>query len=350
MTRLEVAAHPLRADDEAVHQPREPVEHVVEREKCVGNDDPFRRRMRDVALVPKCDVLEADERMRAHDAREPADALGDDRVALVGHRRRSFLPLPEGLLHLGDLGACQIAHLERKLVERRRGDRERGEELGVAVALEDLRRRGRRLEAEPLARDALEVGIGRRVRADGARELADAHAVERVRDAGARPVELERPARELDAEGRRLGVHAMRPPHLERAAVLLGARCHDGECAVERGDDQRAGLADLERKRRVDDVGGGEAVVEPAPFFAELLGDGVDERRRVVVQCRLDLGDALGRRGLRLLLQRLRRLGGHDSELGPGRRRRELHLEPRFEPALVRPDPGHRGAGVAGDH
>ena len=153
----------------------------------------------------------------------------------------------------------------------------------MPVALENLRRRGGRLQPEPLARDALEVGIGRRVRTDGARQLADAHAVERMRDAGARPVELERPARELDAEGRRLRVHAVRPPHLERAAVLLGAGRHDGECAVERGDDQRAGLADLERERGVDDVGGGEAVVEPAAFLAELLGHGVDERRRVVV-------------------------------------------------------------------
>jgi len=132
--------------------------------------------------------------------------------------------------------------------------------------------------------------------------------------------------------------------------VLLGPCRHDGERAVEPGDDQRAGLADLEGERRVDDVGGGEAVVEPAAFVAQLLGDGVDERRRVVMERRLDLRHALGCRALRVLLQRLRRVGGHDPELGPGRRGGELDLEPGLEPALVRPDAGHGRAGVAGDH
>ena len=106
-------------------------------------------------------------------------------------------------------------------------------------------------------------------------------------------VELERPARELQAEGRRLGVHAVRAAHLERRAMLLGARDDGGERAVEALEDERAGLADLERERGVDDVGGGEPVVEPAALLAELLGDGVDEGGGVVVERRLELGDPL---------------------------------------------------------
>ncbi len=48
-----------------------------------------------------------------------------------------------------------------------------------------------------------------------------------------------------------------------------------------------AGLADLQRERRVDDVGGGQPVVEPAPsLVVELLADGVDERGGVVVERR----------------------------------------------------------------
>src|SRR5205085_7587843 len=43
-------------------------------------------------------------------------------------------------------------------------------------------------------------------------------------------------------------------------------------------------------------------------------------------------------------------LGRDDSELGPGCARRQLDLEPGPQPALVRPDPGHRRTGVAGDH
>ena len=81
--------------------------------------------------------------------------------------------------------------------------------------------------------------------------------------------------------------------------MLLGARDDDGERAVERLEDERAGLADLERERGVDDVGGGQAVVEPAALLAELLGDGVDERRGVVVERRLELGDPLRARAAR---------------------------------------------------
>ena len=81
------------------------------------------------------DVLEPDERVRADDPRKAADALGDDGIALVRHRRRALLSLAERLLHLGDLGAREVADLGRERVERRREHGERCEQLGVPVAL-----------------------------------------------------------------------------------------------------------------------------------------------------------------------------------------------------------------------
>ena len=220
----------------------------------------------------------------------------------------------------------------------------------MAVALDDLRRARRRLEAEPLARDALELGVGRGVRPDRARELADAHPLERARDALPVARELERPAGELQPERRRLGVDAVRAADLERLAVLLGARHDRGERGVDPGEDERPRLADLERERGVDDVGGRQAVVEPAPpLVVELLADGVDERGGVVVERRLDLGDAL--------CARRRRGGdggsrvrGNCSKLGPGGGRGLLDREPRRKLPLVRPDAGHGRTGVAGDH
>ena len=231
MARLEVPAHALLANDEPFDEPREAVEHVVDGEEGVGNDDALGGGVRDVALVPERDVLEADDGCSAHDTGQPADALGDDGVPLVRHRRRALLPAAERLLHLGDLRAREVPDLERELVERRRDDRERGQQLGVPVALEDLRRRRRRLEAEPLARAALELGIGRCVRSDRAGELADPHPLERPRDPLPVPVELERPAGELQPERRRLGVHAVRAAHLEGRAMLLRARDDGGERA-----------------------------------------------------------------------------------------------------------------------
>src|SRR5437763_85258 len=91
----------------------------------------------------------------------------------------------------------------------------------MPIALHDLRRDGVGLESETLAGEPLELRIGRGIGADRARELADAHRLERSGQTGARAVELERPAGELEPEGRRLGVHAVRPPDADVVAVAL---------------------------------------------------------------------------------------------------------------------------------
>src|SRR5205823_1297032 len=78
-------------------------------------------------------------------------------------------------------------------------------------------------------RDPLQLGIEARVGADRARELPDPAFVEPARQARPRAVELERPARELPAERRRLGVNAVRAPDADRAPVLVRAAHDDGE-------------------------------------------------------------------------------------------------------------------------
>ena len=72
------------------------------------------------------------------------------------------------------------------------------------------------------------------------------------------------------------------------------ARAHHGcERAVDPVEDEPSGVLDLQRKRGVDDVRRGQPVVEPASLGPELLRDGVDECRRVVIGDAFDLGDAL---------------------------------------------------------
>ena len=242
-------------------------------------------------------VLEADERRRAHDAREPRDPLGHLRVALVRHRRRALHPGRERLLDLAHLGAREVPDLGREAVERRRHERERREQLRVPVARDHLRRDRIGLEPEPLARDALDLGLDRRVRPDRARELADA----------VRPR-----ARAAAASGRGRARTPSRRASSRTSSAPRGCRasarcrsCAGAPAPAARprrararapASDERARLADLQRERRVDDVRRGEPVVEPAPLGPELLGHRVDERRRVVVGDALDLRHALGRR------------------------------------------------------
>ncbi len=77
--------------------------------------------------MPQGDVLEADHRVRPDDAGEPANALGDDRIPLVGHRRGPLLAAAERLLDLANLGAGEVPDLGREPLERRGEERERAE-------------------------------------------------------------------------------------------------------------------------------------------------------------------------------------------------------------------------------
>ena len=271
-------------------------------------------------------------------------------LRLCGIADEPFWPAAERLLDLADLGAREVPDLGREAVDRGGDDRERREQLGVAVALEDLGRARRRLEAEPLAGDALDLGIRGGIGSDGARQLADAQSLDRAAEALAVAVDAERPARQLEPEGRRLGVDPVRAPHADRLAVLLRAGDDGAEGAIETLEQVGAGVLDRERERRVEDVRGGEPVVEEATVRAEPLGDRVDERRHVVVRLELDLGHPLRRRHDRALADRLHGLDGNDADLGPAVQGGQLDVQPAPQLLAVRPDVAHGRAGVAGDH
>ena len=147
---LEVRRHPVGVHDHPARDAQRQVLHVVEQDRRVGQHDPLGARVRDVALVPQRDVLEPGLRVAAQHAREPADALGGDRVALVRHRARALLAGAERLLDLAHLGALEVADLLREALEPGAGERDRAQQLGVAVARHDLG--GDRLggQAEPL--------------------------------------------------------------------------------------------------------------------------------------------------------------------------------------------------------
>ena len=307
--------------------------------------------MRDVALVPERDVLEPDERRRPHDAREPADALRDDGVPLVRHRGRALLPAAERLLDLAHLGSGEVADLERELLERR---------PQRARARSAARRAGRAGgSASTSARARARAARTRFARRPG-RSPSTSRPRPRASRRAARRAHARRASRSRSSSNAQ---PASFSPNVVGSActpcvrpIVSVSRCSSarrddrGERAVDAFDDQPARLLDLQRERRVEDVGGREPVVEPAPVLAEPLGDRVDERRDVVVRPLLDLAHALRRRRDRGVPDRLRRLGGHAPDLGPRVERGELDLEPPFELSLLRPDPGHRRTGVAGDH
>ena len=286
----------------------------------------------------------------ADEPREAADPLGDDRVALVGHRGGALLAGSERLLDLAHFRAREVSDLEREAIERRREHGEGGEDLRVAIALEDLRRAGGRVESKRLARDPLHLRCRGRIRPHRTRELPDAHAGERVVEPSAVALELECPAQELEPEGRRLGVHPVGTADRDRAAMFRGARIDRVHSPIDACADQLAGGLDGERKRRVDDVRRGQAVVKPPSVRAEIRRHRVDEGGDVVVGHALELGDAVRAGNSRSLADGARTRRRDRADVGPRVEHRELHGQPGLELRLLRPDPGHLRSGVAGNH
>ena len=104
-------------------------------------------------------------------------------LRLCGIADEPFWPLPNGSWTSATSVRARWRISSANLSSEEAASASAVEQLGVAVALEDLRRRRRRLEAEPLAGDPLDLGVGRRVGADRAGELADADPFERAGDA-----------------------------------------------------------------------------------------------------------------------------------------------------------------------
>ena len=173
----------------------------------------------------------------------------------------------EELLGLADFGALEVADFGGDLVERGAEDGERGDVGGVAVALDDLGGDGDGLEAEFFADRFLVLGLEMAEGADGAGELADAEVFGGGVEAGEVALHLGVPEEELEAEGGGFGVDAVGAADDGGVLELDGAGF---QCFGEREDsgaDEGGGFAELEGLRGVDDVGGGEAEVQPAGGF-----------------------------------------------------------------------------------
>ena len=299
--------------------------------------------------MPEGDVLEPGLGVAAQDARQPADALGGDRVSLVRHRRRAFLGAGgERLLDLAHLRPLEVADLLAEALDPGAGERDRLQDVGMAVARDDLGGDLLGPQPEPVHDCSLDARRGRGVGADGAGELADRSLREGFAQAGQVAVRLEREAGEAEPEAGRLGVDAVGTPDAERLGVLSRLRNERVAIAARARGQDRPGLDQLQRQRRIEHVGGGEPVVDPPSVLADRVGDHVDERGDVVIGRPLPLLDGRDRERRPLAASRRRRR--RDPSLGrPGVGRSELDLEPAVHTPLVAPDGADLLSRVAGD-
>ena len=164
-------------------------------------------------------------------------------------------------------------------------DRQRRHQLGVPVALDDLRRDRRRLEAEPRADRRFDRRIEMREGADRAGDLADRDRLAGAADALDVALQLARTT--APASGRTSSARRARRACGRSSACAGALRRGVRTTAQQRGEsceDQVARLAHLQRLRGVDDVGGGQAEVQPAAARADVLGDVGREGDQVVLR------------------------------------------------------------------
>ena len=194
----------------------------------------------------------------------------------------------------------------------------------------------------------IDIGEG----ADRARNRAGGDLLARIDESFPCADKLGIGLRELQAEGHRLGVNAMRAADARRQFVLEGAAFQRGEQRVDIRDENVGGAGKLHRKAGVEHVGGGHALMHEARVGADEFGEMRQEGDDVVLGDFLDLVDA---RDVELHMSRLGpdRLGrglGDDADFGQRVAGVGLDLEPDAKPRLRVPDGDHFGAGIAGDH
>ena len=154
---------------------------------------------------------------------------------------------------------------------------------------------------------------------------------------------------ELEPERGGLGMHAVAPADGQRVLVLEGAGLQRGKQRVDIGDEDIGGLDQLHVEAGVEHVGGGQAAMEEARLWPDMLGDRGEEGDHVVLHLALDLVDA-GDVEAAALLDRLGRMLGDLPELGHCLGGTGLDPEPDAELRLGLPEASHFGAAVAGDH
>ena len=262
----------------------------------VGQDDPLDRRVRDVALVPEGDVLDRGRALPRSTRASPATCSDLIGLRLCGIELEPFCPSANGSRPRRPRSAPG-GEARSRTARARAGERDRLEQLGVAVACDDLRRDGLALQAEPRRAPAPRSPATSRSTYRRRREIAPTATCSNARSSRSGvAVGLEREAGELDPERRRLGVDPVSATDAQRVRRV---RAHERRApATSRarvGQHKLADAPQLQRQAGVEHVARGQSVVDPAAGRAGRGGEHVDERGRVVVGDLLALLDRLDR-------------------------------------------------------
>src|SRR5579872_1174773 len=182
-----------------------------------------------------------------------------------------------------------------------------------------------------------------------AREFADAHIFGSLPETFNISLGFGKPDCQLKSESDRLGVNAVCAADHWGVLKFPSAAFQDFRKTIEVGGNNRRGLSDQQRLRRVNHVVGGQAIVKPACLRANDFRDRRRESDYVVTHFGFDFVDALQIK-VGTLADGFGRVFWHHACLGKGFGGGYFHGEPGAEAIFIAPDAAHVRACVARNH
>ena len=344
-----IGLHPLGMNHQPVHDRGQPGQHKVEQRSRVRADHPFDRGVADIPLMPQGHVLQGRQRVAAQQAGQAAHVFQLPRIALMRHGRRALLAGGKRLLDLKDLGALQMTQLGRNPVERAADHRQGREKSGVPVARDHLGGNGFRYEPQARTNSRfdrrIDIGIG----ADRARDFADRNLAAGLLQAGLIAFHLGEPVGDFEAEGNRLGMHAVAAADHDRVLMFLRPPPKHGEQGIQIGQNHIRRLTQLHGKAGINHIRRGQTEMQIASLFADALSHRGDKGHHVVFDLGLNFLHAANiKPGV---LSQMRNNRRRDvAALGQGLTRQQFDFQPGGKFVLLRPDFTQGRSGVAFNH
>ena len=348
---VEVAQHAFGEHAQLADDGGHFVEHVVDENGGVGENNALDGGVGDVALVPEGNVFEGRHHVAANKTGESADLLAGDGIALVGHGGAATLLTAEIFLDLADFGALEMADFQGDFFECG-GDEGKGAEImRMAVAGDDLRGDARNRETKALADFLFDVGAEMCGIAYCAGNFAESDLAGSLLEAINVTLIFGEPVGDFEAEGDGLGVDTVGTADLRRVLKFVSAQVKDFAEKDEIAFNDAGGVAQKQRLSGVDHVVGGHAIVEPARGvgIANGFADGHGEGDDVV----FDLGFELVDTGDVNFGAGAKQRGGFPRDLasfGEGISSGKFDVEPFLVAVSVAPDAAHFFTGVAWNH
>ncbi len=270
------------------------------------------------------------------------------------HGGTALLPAREVFFGFAHFGALQVADFQGDFFAQRGCQREGGDEVGMTIALDHLRGDGCGLEVQAGADHLFHFGTDVREGSDGAGSLAHAQVFSGGADALQVAFRFLIPDGDLETEGDGLGMDSVGPADLDGVLKLECAALEDGLQRFQVAEDDGGGLLQEERLRGIDDVVGGEAVVQPARRFGvpgggHAFGNGGGEGDDVVLHLALNFQDAMHVEA-GVGAEEAGGVAGHHTKVGQRFGGGQFHFQPLLKLVLFAPDVAHGGPRVSCNH